>query len=176
MGTTTYENNARVLNERASAVENFRIAPTTSGTLAQNETWYYTVDVTGNITIPSGVTLTIQSSATVNPNGYSITLSGGTLIVNNGATLNGAVLLTQTTYKAIYPTMQAALSAAVSGQTVGVNIPQTVSGSFFIVPSGVTLSFGSNAVITFSSGRRISVNGNLWANGSTFKGNGTRGS
>ncbi|PIW98499.1 MAG: hypothetical protein COZ80_10295, partial [Ignavibacteria bacterium CG_4_8_14_3_um_filter_37_9] len=176
MGTTTYENNARVLNERASAVENFRIAPTTSGTLAQNETWYYTVDVTGNITIPSGVTLTIQSSATVNPNGYSITLSGGTLIVNNGATLNGAVLLTQTTYKAIYPTMQAALSAAVSGQTVGVNIPQTVSGSFFIVPSGVTLSFGSNAVITFSSGRRISVNGNLWANGSTFQGNGTRGS
>ena len=72
--------------------------------------------------------------------------------------------------------MQEALSAAVPGQAVVVYNSQTVSGSFFIVPSGITLSFTPNVVITFSPGRRISVNGNLTANGSTFRGNGTRGS
>jgi len=134
-----------------------------------------TQTLNGNISIPSGVTLKIKTSATINPNGYSITTSGGTLTVQSGATINGAVLLTGTTYNAIYSTMQAALSAAVSGQTVGVNIAQTVS-SIFTIQSGITLSFGSNATVTFSSGRRISVNGNLLANGSTFQGNGTRGS
>jgi len=153
-----------------------QVRATTSGNMSSSETWFTSVTLAGNVTVPAGVILTLGPCTTVNPNGYSIVSTGGTIAVQSGATINGAVLLTGSTYKGIYPTMQAALSAAVPGQTVGVNIPQTVSGSFFIVPSGVTLSFGSNAVITFSSGRRVSVNGNLWANGSTFQGNGTRGS
>jgi len=153
-----------------------QVRATTSGNMSSSETWFTSVMLTGNVTVPAGVILTLGPCTTVNPNGYSIVSTGGTITIQSGATINGAVLLTGSTYKGIYPTMQAALSAAVPGQTVGVNIPQTVSGSFFIVQSGITLSFGSNATITFSSGRRISVNGNLLANGSTFQGNGTRGS
>ena len=134
-----------------------------------------TQSLTGNVSVPSGVTLSINSSATINPSGYSITTSGGTLTVQSGATINGCALLTGGTYNGIYSTMQAALSAASSGQNVGVNNAQTVSSSL-TVPSGVALSLNSGVAVTFSSGTRISVYGSLSANGNTFQGNGSAGS
>nr|MBC8186226.1 right-handed parallel beta-helix repeat-containing protein [candidate division KSB1 bacterium] len=56
---------------------------TTSGTLSEDETWRGVVNITGTITIPSGVTLTILPGTVVRFNGYySIYVTGGTLIAN----------------------------------------------------------------------------------------------
>lgn len=50
---------------------------TTSGTLAHNETWRGIVNLTNNVTIPSGITLTIQPATTVRiPSGKKIIVNG----------------------------------------------------------------------------------------------------
>jgi len=172
-GTSNYENNTRQLNETRNNVALFRPF-TLSGTLTRNESWRRDISLTGNITVPSGYALRIEASTNLNINGYSITSTGGTITVQGGATINGAVLLTGSTYKGIYPTMQAALSAAVSGQTVTVNIAQNVTTNLS-VPTGVALFLNSSATVTFSSAKKISVYGSLNASGTTFQGNGTAG-
>lgn len=45
--------------------------------------------LSSNITVASNIGLEIQSSATINLNGYSIISTGGTLNVSSGATING---------------------------------------------------------------------------------------
>ncbi|MGD8782675.1 MAG: hypothetical protein PVH88_27430, partial [Ignavibacteria bacterium] len=62
---------------------------TTSGTLSSSETWFSNATLTGNVTVPSGVTLTITEDATINLNSYSILSSDGTLTLSSGATING---------------------------------------------------------------------------------------
>ena len=86
MGTTQYEDNARMLDYYSPTVESFKTF-FTSGQLATNQTWYYKT-LSGDVTVPSGITLTIGIGATINLNGHSIISTGGT-IVDNGATING---------------------------------------------------------------------------------------
>ena len=62
---------------------------TTNGELPRDEIWFGTINLTGNVTIPDEVKLTILSSATINLNGFSIVSTGGT-IIDEGATINGA--------------------------------------------------------------------------------------
>ncbi|MFA3784241.1 hypothetical protein ABRY23_14370, partial [Melioribacteraceae bacterium 4301-Me] len=57
---------------------------TTSGTLSEDETWCANVTLTGNVTVPSGITLTVTSDVTVNFNGYGILLYGGTVNFQGG--------------------------------------------------------------------------------------------
>ena len=57
----------------------------TSGTLSSNETWYTTNSLAGDVSVPSGVTLTIPSTATVNLNAHSIISTGGTITLDAGA-------------------------------------------------------------------------------------------
>jgi tetratricopeptide (TPR) repeat protein len=45
--------------------------------------------LSSNVLLQSEITLIIKSGATVNLNGYSITVTNGTIIVENGATING---------------------------------------------------------------------------------------
>ncbi len=62
------------------------LVPSISGTLSHNEYWYTPLTLTGNVIVPSGVTLTITSDAEVNlvngSNRYSIISTGGTINVN----------------------------------------------------------------------------------------------
>ncbi len=143
---------------------------TTTGTMSISEYWFTNNTLTGNVTIPSGVSLTITSDATVNLNGYNITSTGGT--ISNQGTING---LAATINSNLYSSLQAALSASSSGQTVQVACSQSI-GNNCSVPSGVTLSVGSGKILTFSSGITLSVSGTLSADGATFQGNGTAGS
>ncbi|MFA3784243.1 hypothetical protein ABRY23_14380, partial [Melioribacteraceae bacterium 4301-Me] len=57
---------------------------TTNGIISSNEKWFSDVTLTGNVYVPSGVTLTITSCATVNFNGYGILLYGGTVNFQGG--------------------------------------------------------------------------------------------
>lgn len=113
--------------------------------------------LSANVTVPSGVTLLIKSSATINPNGYSIITTSGTITIESGATVNGPLLMTGSTIKGIYPTMQSALGAAVSGQAVVVSNSQTLTSNV-TVQSGVTLAFQTGSSVNFGS-YYIIVNG-----------------
>ncbi len=66
----------------------FRLEPvisfTTSGSLTADETWSGNITLTGNVTVPSGINLTIQPGTTVSaPDGFSLNIDG-TLIADGG--------------------------------------------------------------------------------------------
>ena len=64
------------------------ISITLSGTLSHDETWWGVLQptLTGNVTVPSGKTLTIESGATVSvPSGNKITISGSLVAVGSGS-------------------------------------------------------------------------------------------
>ncbi|MFA6541037.1 MAG: zinc-dependent metalloprotease [Bacteroidota bacterium] len=93
-GTTTYEDNSRRLTETRSTVANYRNY-ITIGTLSYNHIWRREVILTGNVYVPSGVTLTIETGTVVNFNGYTLTSTGGTINIQNGGriTLNPGIYL-----------------------------------------------------------------------------------
>ncbi len=153
---------------------------TTSGTMASNEIWISGVTLTGNVTVPSGVTLAITSCATVNLNGYSLASSGGGTIAIQGGTINGiaAEIVNAGNTVGYYPSIQSALSAATSGQTVSV-VPGTFTiSSNLTVALGVTFQLNAGVTFKFNSGRGLTSNGRLLVSGSesqpvTFTANGT---
>jgi len=150
---------------------------TTSGNLTSGETWFSEVTLTGNITVPVGVTLTITPDATVNlkPDGsqFYIKSTGGTII--NGGTING--LVATLSNGSLFSSLPVALSSTSSGQTVQMVGSENVTSNCS-VPSGVTLSIASGVTLTFGSGNSLNIIGGgiLSAIGATFQGNGSRGS
>jgi hypothetical protein len=63
--------------------------PTTSGTMNKNEMWNGTIQISGNITIPSGITLTIDPATTIKFGGYySISVNSGSKIIAEGTQAN----------------------------------------------------------------------------------------
>lgn len=91
---------------------------TTSGTLTDNEKWVGTVNLTGNVIVPSGKTLYIDGGAAVNLNGYYIKSTGGT-ITNNGTVDPDNIRVEESgTLQGYYPTINSAISNATSGQIV----------------------------------------------------------
>ena len=91
---------------------------TTNGALPRDQIWLTTVNLTGNVTVPSGVKLTIVSGATVNltngNNRYSIISTGGIITKEVGATINGlrATLTANLDLKGLCSTTQVAANYA----------------------------------------------------------------
>ena len=72
-----------------------------------------TTSLSSNVSIVSGVTLTIKSISTINLNGHSIISTGGTITKEAGATINGLrATLTYGTIKGLFSTIQSAIDAA----------------------------------------------------------------
>ncbi|HIC94976.1 MAG TPA: matrixin family metalloprotease, partial [Anaerolineae bacterium] len=93
-----------------------------SGNLPFNTAWRskhsLPVNLTANITVPSGKELVIENGVTVNLNGKYIKSTGGT-ITDQGATWNPNIYVKYgNTLKGHYSTIQQAIDNAVSGQTV----------------------------------------------------------
>lgn len=113
--------------------------------VATNSTWGAgTYNLATNITINSGVTLTLQSGANVNFNGYYIDATNGTLSIQNGST----VYLTDggSRYYGLFTSVQSAINAASSGQTVTITSSYTLTGNMTL-PSGVSLTTSGLAAI-----------------------------
>ncbi|MCD6335991.1 MAG: hypothetical protein J7M27_11790 [Candidatus Latescibacteria bacterium] len=114
--------------------------------------------LSGNVTVPTGKTLTIETGKTINLNGYYLKSTGGT-ITDNGATWNPNIAVKQGgTLKGRYSTIQSAINAASSGQTVYVGArtyTEQVS-----MKSGVDV-FGpetGTATIQYSGGTGVTFN------------------
>ncbi|MCD6233967.1 MAG: hypothetical protein J7K63_02860, partial [Candidatus Marinimicrobia bacterium] len=127
---------------------------TTSGILSYDETWSVTHSLTGNVFVPSGITLTISNSTNITLNGYSIISTDGTITIEPGATINSSNshtrLITGSAIKGIYSTIASAMSAATSGQSIEVYGSHTLAANL-TVPSGVTLTFKNGSDITLDS-------------------------
>jgi len=138
IGTTQTEDNSRVLNETSNQIAGFRNA-TLSGTLSHDEFWQDSYTLQGNVFVPSGKTLTINSNATVNLGSYYIKSTGGSIVQNGSITGLNAYLKTGSTLKGLFPTIQLAINNASSFQTVEL-LSKTYSGSLsFSGKSRITL-------------------------------------
>lgn len=71
--------------------------------------------LTGNITLSSGVTLTLSSGANINFNGYYIDPGSGTFNINNGATV---YVKSGGRYYNLTNSIQSAINSASSGMTI----------------------------------------------------------
>jgi tetratricopeptide (TPR) repeat protein len=145
---------------------------TTSGTMSSNETWFTSpVTLTGNVTVPSGVTLEIKSGVSVSLNGNNIISAGGTITVESGVTINSSNshtrLITGSAIKGIYSTIASAMSAAASGQSIYVYGTHDVSNNL-TVPSGITLSTKSGSQMNIASDKYIYVYGGFYGNNTTY--------
>jgi len=127
------------------------ISGATSGSLISVLSGTHTL--TGNVTVPSGVTLTIASGAMVNYNGYTLSSSGGTISIQSG----GIITLNPATY----------VDFSGSGNTYevnGINVGASFNGIGqsikAIPPSGYGIAGWSDGV----GGNYREINGNVTVN------------
>lgn len=111
--------------------------------------------LTANIVLPSGVSLIIKSDASINLNGYSIVSSGGTITIESGNTMACAKLRTGGTIIGLYGTVQSAVNASSSGQSVEISC-----GTF---NENVTINGLSNFTIFGNSSNNTTVTGTITA-------------
>ncbi|MGE5497579.1 MAG: S8 family serine peptidase, partial [Syntrophothermus sp.] len=123
--------------------------------------------LTQDVNLSQG-TFTIYSGTTIDLNNHSIVAAGGSIVVQPGAVINGVYIKTGSNYNAIYPTIEQALAAAITGQTIV--MPQAIYTvqSDIGVASGVTLQISSGTTLNFNSGTQLTVYGQLLADGVTF--------
>lgn len=154
----------------------YKLKTTHSGTLANsNKTWIgaggMTHSLSGNVTVPSGISLTIKSGTTIDfsNNNYYIISTGGSIILEDGVNFQGVYLYEEGVLKGLFPTIESALNIATVTQTVQTkssiyNIQSTIT-----IPSGKTLTINPGTILTFSNNSSLIVNGTLNAVGSSEK-------
>jgi tetratricopeptide (TPR) repeat protein len=135
-----------------------------------------TINLGGNVTIPSGKTFQLESGfGQVNLNGYTMKSTGGSII--DGGTWNPDIKrMSGSTLLGRYPSVQSALADATSGQTVIVPSGTYSFNSNLTVPSGVTLQLNSDVTITYNGYYKLRIEGTLNASYATFQGSGYPGS
>jgi len=133
---------------------------TTSGTLPGHEVWRDTVNLTGNITVPSGVKLTVLSNATINLNSYSIVSTGGTITVESGATINNSAIVksSSTNVIAICSSVQTAVNNWSSGRYIEIS-----EGTF---DESVSIN-SKNGIAIYGTGYDSYIDGTLTISNST---------
>lgn len=128
-----------------------QVTATTNGTVSSSEEWFTNVTLTGNVTVPSGVTLTLTSCSSVNLDNYSILSTGGTITVESGAGVNPYYSVNEVSeIKGIYPTLNSAMANVTSGQNVLVHTSTTLDNNI-TVPSGVIIYLKSGTTTTLNS-------------------------
>ncbi|WP_337871642.1 zinc-dependent metalloprotease [Ignavibacterium sp.] len=127
-GNESEANNVRKLNETANSIVGFRVHQL-SGSLVSNQTLSgRTFKLGGNLIVPSGITLKIESTATLDLNGYYVASSGGSIVLQNGATVICSYLKQGSVLKGLFPSIQSAINYSSSGQTIELQ-PRTYNES-----------------------------------------------
>ncbi len=165
--TLTITDNAAILSLSLNSI-------TTSGTLASNESWYGTVNLTGNVTIPSGYSLTIQPGTVINfPSGTSLT-ANGVLSANGNSSSPITFTSTGSTSPGTWGTITFNGSGA-NGSTLsyakilyGTEIDVTNANNIII--QNCTITNSSMRGISFSGGTGCSVINDTIKNSNTAHG------
>ncbi len=124
--------------------------------------------LSSNITIPSGVTLAIQSDANITMNNYTITAASGAITVESGASISPDIRIqTGTTIDALYTSITSALSATTTGQSVHARGTHNFTNNLSIA-YGKVLKAESGAQFNFVSGKYIAIYGTLNGVNATF--------
>jgi tetratricopeptide (TPR) repeat protein len=131
---------------------------TTSGTLAANEEWLTNVTLSGDVTIPSGKTLTIDSGVTVNLNGHSLIISGGT--ISNSGTLSNlrATLTRNSASKGYFGKIQTAVNTITDddyGNTYDLSLSNGTYSETLNISNKYGLSFYSEGSTTLNDALSI---------------------
>ncbi|MCL5267031.1 MAG: T9SS type A sorting domain-containing protein [Bacteroidetes bacterium] len=124
---------------------NSAVSAAVSGQTVNVSSGSYTLS--GNISIPTGVTLTLLSGANVNFNGYYIDATNGTFNIQNGSTVyakNGAQ------YYGLYTSIQPAINDASSSRTIYLFAPSYNESPTFSSKSNITLNGQGQQNITLS--------------------------
>ncbi len=112
------------ISDNYSGVLNLTYLQTSSGTLSSDEDWDSNT-LTGNVTVPSDITLNIKSSASVNLNSYTIKCSGSGIIINNGTVTDDKIFVKSGSYyKGFFPssaTIQSVVNWSSSGWDIHLN-------------------------------------------------------
>ncbi len=138
--------------------------PITAGTLIDDENWSGTHDLTGNVDVPTDITLTIDDGTTINLNGYYLKSTDGT-ITNNGTINPDNIQITESDHiLGYYSSISSATNNASSGQQVNVAAGTYNEGSI-TVPYNVTLKIYPDVTLRFSNSKTLKVYGALKAVG-----------
>ncbi len=177
-GTTYYIALKNKYNQVISPYSNVEYATpiTLSGRLSQNEDWPglgnpANITLEGNVIIPAGDTLTLNSGTIINLNNYYIKSNGGIIEKYSNVTLNPDIrVVNGTTLKGQYPTVQSALADAGSSDEVQIYTSSNLSGQL-TVPCDLRvgpyrqLTIETGSTLTFASGKKLIVQGILEAVG-----------
>ncbi|MCU7520737.1 MAG: T9SS type A sorting domain-containing protein [Ignavibacteria bacterium] len=118
--------------------------------------WDY-CNLSGNIIIPSGNSLTIKARTKLNFNDYYIASSGGTLATENGFEVDCAYLKQNGILKGLFPKIQSAVDYSGYGQTVELQ-KRAYNENF-------SLTGKSNVTI---SGYGATINGTVYLNNTSY--------
>ncbi len=114
--------------------------------------------LTGNAIVNSGITLTINTAATVNLNGNFIKLNGGSIVKNGAINPDNIQVKEASQVMGYYPTINSATNEAESGQTCEAIYGSSSLSGNAIVNSGVTLKLKSGFTV-YLGGNYIKSNG-----------------
>jgi hypothetical protein len=160
IGTLQYNYAAYAIDDYSSTIAAFQPRYTTSGTISVNEWWRGTLNITGNVTINSGVKLTIEPNATIN---FS---SGASLIINGELIANGATLTNSGTWGGIQFNSGSTgniYNCIITNATNGIycyNSSPTIRNSILEYNNtGLSCSYYSSPVLRLNSFRYNSING-----------------
>ncbi len=141
---------------------------TTSGQITHNECWWGTVNLTGNVTIPSGVVLRIMSNSNINLGDYKIILNGGSIQTDDYNVIHPRIeLKTGSMIIGCYPSITSAFLEVSYGQSIEVYGPHTLSNDL-TVPTGVGFRPQSGSELKFAAGKKLIVNGGLSCNNAIY--------
>lgn len=139
---------------------------TTSGTLSSNETWKGVVYLAGDVTVPSGKTLTINTGTKVDLKGHNLINDGGT--ITGGGNIS-SVKVEISNGGGYYTSLNTALTYASSGATITAKSPYTHTlTSTATVNSGRTLVIQSGATINLDGYDLINSSGTITNYGTIY--------
>ena len=149
-------------------VVSYSLLITTSGTLQNDESWIKTVNLTGDVYVPDGVTLTFEDGVIVNLNGHKIIKNwAGSIVFNGNMTINPDIRLMRSgEIMGFYSSTQQALGDAHSTDEIDLasNISwlqnMTITSDIRVM-SGGTLNIAGGKIINFASNRKLIINGRL---------------
>ncbi len=143
----------------------YQVRMSTSGQLNQDERWGGTHELTGNITVPSGKTLTLWQGLDLDLNQYYIKSTGGTIVVQSGVDFEPCEIVAQSggVIQGYYPSISSAHSNTATGTTIYVHSSHTLSGNLEIDYKTLRLEGGtlglSNYKLTTGNYGSIVFNG-----------------